>query len=93
MTGVWTYKSGDVVQLLINKLISVENGGWHTLGTLPEGLRPKNRLIIPGFDNNNSTYANAQVIVFDVNTTGVLRVYVFSDHKTFQFVGNVTYLV
>lgn len=93
ITGVWTYKSGDVVQVIINKSVSVESGGWLTLGTLPEGLRPKFRVIVPGADNNNNTYATANIIVFDVNTTGIIRIYVFSDKKSFQFVGNVTYLV
>lgn len=93
--GVSLYKCGNVVQLVINKTISESTGGkWLTLGVLPQHLRPKVQLNGCGYDNSGSTYADAQVIASRVLASdGSISVYVFNDHKSFDFRCEMTYLI
>lgn len=83
ITGVEARKVGNTVTLYINPGAStnVTADAWHTIGTLPSELRPYKTLdaiII----NNVNTLANFPMQLEIVQSTGVMRVYVFSSQAT-----------
>lgn len=95
ISGIWSYKSGNVMQLIISKYISESTGNkWLTLGTLPQGLRPKFQINGCGYDNSVSSYDTAKVIAFRLLASdGSVSVYVFNDRKAFDFRAEITYLI
>jgi len=95
ISGVSCYKSGDVIQLVINKQVSESTGNkWLTLGILPQELRPKTQLNGCGYDNSVSSYEAAKVIAYRILASdGSISFYVFNDHKAFDFRAVVTYLI
>lgn len=95
ITGVWCYKSGDVVQIIIRKTISESTGNkWLTLGIIPQELRPKTQINGCGYDNSGSTYDGAKILPNRLlPSDGSLSVYVFNDHKSFDYRATLTYLI
>jgi hypothetical protein len=95
ITGVSCYKSGNVVQLNISIPISESTGNkWLTLGILPQELRPKTQINGCGYDNSGSTYDGAKIIANRLLASdGSLSVYVFNDHKSFDYRAILTYLI
>lgn len=97
--GVYAYKCGKVVTLVLHlsNSITAPQAGWHQIGILPVGIRPKTSTAITVirfavFDNSASTYANSQCLAGIVYQGGGLSFYAFSDHLTFTPNGTVTYL-
>lgn len=93
ISGVSALKSGNKVQLWLwlSNSLTYTGPGWQTLGILPASIRPHSTFRFVAFDNQAPTYSNSPAIPMQVNSSGGLQVYVFSDKLSFQPMGGVEY--
>ena len=92
ITGVQASKCGYIVQLFIDRNISVSSSGWQDIGTLPEELRPWGVTQCSLYDNNAPSSATNTIVDLRVMTNGHINIYAFGDKLQFQALGSVTFI-
>lgn len=95
MPGCSAVKTGNIVQLNFAFLtpISGTAGGWKTIATLPEELKPYIGLSFSACDNNATSLAGNIPYQMRISPDGKINIWIFSDKTSnMRPVGYVTYV-